>query len=79
MMDKQRRKAIVKRNTYDRKKEAWVQVLFTTKEKKEAERLAKLVDKKKEKKNEEKAKAKGKKKAKDGGQIPASSKMDQAL
>jgi hypothetical protein len=32
MTDKQRRKAIAKRDVNDRKKEVWVQVLLTTKE-----------------------------------------------
>jgi len=65
MTNRQRRKAIAKIEANDQKKEAWFQILLCANEKKEVERLAKLVEKEKEK--EENAKAKGKKKANDGG------------
>lgn len=47
------------------------------KEKKEVERLAKLAEKEKEAEKEGKGKGKGKKKVNNGGQIPASSIVDQ--
>jgi len=45
LSDKQRRRVIMKRETIDRKKEARVQVLLTTKEKREVEQVAKLAEK----------------------------------
>lgn len=75
MTDKQRRRAIARRETGDRKKEARLEVLLNAKEKKDAERVAKLAEKEKEK--EEKTRAKGKKKVDDGGQIPLSDTVDQ--
>jgi len=75
LIDRQRRKTIAKLKANDQKKETKLQVFFTAKEKKEAEKQAKLAEKEKEK--EEKAKAKGKKKANDGSQVLALSTMDQ--
>jgi len=78
LSDKQMKRAIMKREATDRKKEDRVQVLHTAKEKKEVEQMAKLAEKEKEKEKEreEKAEAKGKKKADNGGQILTSYVVD---
>jgi len=75
LTDKQKRRAIARRENNDRKKEAQEKVIFNAKEKREADRIAKLAEKKQEK--VEKAKAKGKKKVDDKALVLASSTMDQ--
>ena len=74
--DRQRERAIARRENSDRKKAARLQLALEKKEKKEAEHMAKLFEKKKEK--EEKVKAKGKKKDEDGDIVPTSSTVDQS-
>ena len=78
LTEKQKQRAIARRETNDRRKAARIQLALENKEKKEAERLAKLEEKEKEreKEKEEKAQAKGKKKE-DGSGIPASSIVDE--
>ncbi len=75
LTDKQRERAIAKRESNDRRKVARIQVALENKDKKEAERVAKFAEKEREK--EEKAKAKGKKKEDGEGVVPASSIVDQ--
>lgn len=60
LTDRQKRRAIARRETNDRKKEAREKVIFSAKEKREADRNAKLAEKEQER--EEKTKTKGKKK-----------------
>ena len=76
--DQQRAKAIAKRDNSDRKKTARLQIALENKQKKEAERLAKLGEKEKQKEKEEKAKAKGKKIGDGNVFIPTSSTADQS-
>jgi hypothetical protein len=73
----QKRKAIARRTTADKKKEDIEQEIRANKEKKEAERLLKMAEKEKEIEREGKAKGKGKKKAEGVGQAPVSSIVDQ--
>jgi hypothetical protein len=77
LTDKQREKAIARRETNDRRKAARIQVALENKEKKDADRVAKLAEKEKEKEKEEKVKAKGKKKDEGEGVVLASSTIDQ--
>ena len=76
LTDEQRAKAIAKRDNSDRKKMARLQIALENKQKKEADRLAKLEEKEKDK--EEKAKAKGKKVDDGNVVVPASSMADQS-
>ena len=79
LTDEQRTKEIAKRDNSDRKKTARLQIALENKQKKEAERLAKLEEKEKEKqKEEEKAKAKGKKIDDGNIVVPTSSTADQS-
>jgi hypothetical protein len=80
LTDRQRKRAIARREANDKKKEARFTDIVTAKEKKEAERLAKLAEKEKEKEKEkeEKGKGRGKKKVDGSGTIPASSTVDQS-
>jgi hypothetical protein len=77
LTDIQRERAIARRETNDKRKEARIQVALENKEKKEAERVAKLAEKEKEKEKEEKAKTKGKKKEDGEGVVPTPSTVDQ--
>ena len=72
--DKQKQRAIARRETNDRRKAARIQVAMENKDKKEAERVAKLA--KKEKEKADKAKAKGKRKEDGGAVVPASLVVD---
>ena len=56
LTEQQRAKAITKRDNSDRKKTARLQIALENKQKKEAERLAKLEEKEKEKHKEKKEK-----------------------
>ena len=78
LTDEQRAKAIAKRDNSDRKKTARLQIALENKQKKEADRLAKLEEKEKQKQKdkEEKAKAKGKKVNGGNVVVPASSTTD---
>ena len=80
LTDEQRTNAIAKRENSDRKKTAHLQIAFENKQKKEAERLAKLEEKEKEKQKEKekKAKAKGKKISDGNVVVPTSSTADQS-
>ena len=86
LTDEQRAKAIAKRDNSDRKKTARLQIALENKQKKEAERLAKLEvkekekekEKEKQKEKEEKAKAKGKKIGDGNVVVPTSSTADQS-
>ena len=80
LTDKQRTKAIAKRDNSDKKKTACLQIALENKQKKEAERLAKLEEKEKEKQKEkeEKAKAKGKKIGDGNVVVPTSSTANQS-
>jgi len=73
----QRKRAIARRENNDWK-EAWLQVLLETKEKKEIECLVKLVEKKKKKEREKEEKAKDKKKDDVGSVVPTSLIVDQS-
>ena len=78
LTDKQRKRAIARREATDKKKEARVQDIVTTKEKKEEERLAKLAEKEMELAKAGKGvKGKGKKRPDRDGPLPASSTVDQ--
>jgi len=66
--------AIVRRDVNDKKKEARIQVILTTKEKRKVDQLAKLA--KKEKEKEKKAKGKGKKKVDGDGVVLTSSTVN---
>ena len=80
LIEEQRAKAIAKRDNSDRKKTARLQIALENKQKKEAERLAKLEvkEKEKQKEKEEKAKAKGKKTGDGNVVVPTSSTADQS-
>lgn len=77
MSDQKRRRAIARRITDDKKKEATVEDIIANREKKEADRLAKLAEKEKEAELEGKGKSNGKKKVDGGGEVPATSTVDQ--
>jgi len=77
MTDTQRKRAIARRTVVDKKKEGKEQEMVANKEKKEAERLAKLAEKEKEAEKEGKGTGRGKKKVGGGDQVPASSTVDQ--
>ena len=81
LTDQQREKAIAKRDNSNRKKTARLQIALENKQKKEAERLAKLgeKEKQKQKEKEEKAKAKGKKIGDGNVVVPTLSTADQSL
>jgi len=75
LTDRQKRRAIARRETNDKKKEAQEKNIFSAKEKRKADRIVKLAEKEQERL--EKAKAKGKKKVDDKALVPASSTVDQ--
>jgi len=66
LTNRQKRRAIARRETNDRKKEAREKIIFNAKEKRKADQIAKLVE---EQERVEKAKSKGKKKVDDKAQF----------
>jgi len=45
LTERQKRRAIARRETNDRKKEAWEKIIYNVKEKREADQIAKLAEK----------------------------------